>query len=218
MKVGTDAVLLGAWLSVEGVTRVLDVGTGTGILALMVAQRTNQALIPVSIEAIELDPDAAGQAGENAANSPWADRVRVVAADATSWSAQPYDLIVSNPPYFRESLKAPLAGRNLARHDDTLSWEELVALTDRLLTPSGRFALILPVEAEGVFEALCWERGLFLRRQCAVSTREGFPAKRLLLEFSREHGSVAYDALSIQTSHHQLTAAFAGLTAEFYLK
>ncbi len=212
MKVGTDAVLLGAWVQPGPATRILDVGTGTGVVALMLAQRSS-----ARIDALEIDPHAAAQASENVQNSQWNDRVRVMNTDARNWSGLPYDLIVSNPPFFRQSLKAPAANRSQARHDDTLNWEQLADLASHLLAPEGRFALILPVESEGVFDALCWERGLYLLRQCAVSTREGAAPKRLLLEFSRNQGLVEYSTLSLQTATHQYTESFSILTADFYL-
>ena len=219
MKVGTDAVLLGAWVNTVGATRILDVGTGTGVVALMLAQRTSQTVPnPATIDALELDSAAAAQAEENVWNSPWQERVNVHATDATTWSAQPYDLIVSNPPFFRQSLKAPDGTRNQARHDDTLSWEQLAGLAARLLTPEGRFALILPIESEGVFEAMCWKNGLYLLRQCAVSSSENAKPNRLLMEFSRRQGLVDYSTLTLQTTDHQRTEAFSTLTADFYLK
>jgi len=212
MKVGTDAVLLGAWVRTATASRVLDVGTGTGLVALMLAQRST-----ATIDALEIDADAAQQARENVLDSPWNNRVRIVAADARTWSEAPYDLIVSNPPFFRQSLKAPSPNRSLARHDDTLTWEQLVDLAGRQLTSDGRFALILPIESEGVFEALCWQRGLYLLRQCAVSTRMGAPPKRLLMEFSRNQGLVEYSTLTLHTVNLQRTEAFSILTADFYL-
>lgn len=219
MKVGTDAVLLGAWVPIVDATRILDVGTGTGVIALMLAQRTTHlSPFTATIDALELDPAAAAQASENVQGSPWVEHVHVFATDANTWSAPPYDLMVSNPPYFRQSLKAPTANRSQARHDDTLSWEELAGLANRLLAPEGRFALILPAAAEGVFEALCWEQGLYLHRHCAVSTREGTAPKRLLLEFSRRQGLVEYSTLALQAADHQRTEAFSTLTADFYLK
>jgi tRNA1Val (adenine37-N6)-methyltransferase len=231
MKVGTDAVLLGSWVHTGNVARILDVGTGTGVIALMLAQRTSHAVyapqlspsfhpvhVPATVDALELDPAAADQAKENVRNSPWAERVHVHATDATNWSALPYDLIVSNPPFFRQSLKAPAANRSQARHDDTLSWEQLAGLAAQLLAPEGHFALILPAASEGVFEAMCWERGLYLNRHCAVSTREDTEPKRLLLEFSRRQGLVEYSTLALQTPAHQRTEAFSNLTADFYLK
>ena len=143
MKVGTDGVLLGAWTSVDHSHRLLDIGTGTGLIALMLAQRCPQAFIT----AIDIDAEAVEQARENALSSPWKDRVEVLLQDICTFPAnQQFDTIVSNPPYFIDSLKCPDDQRNTARHTDTLDAERLLASVARLLTDDGRFSIILPAE------------------------------------------------------------------------
>ncbi|MDP4278038.1 MAG: methyltransferase [Bacteroidota bacterium] len=213
MKVGTDGVLLGAWADVLHAGRILDVGTGSGLIALMVAQRTEKA----SIDALEIDPEGAGQAKENFTKSPWPDRLNLVQADAVTWQAAPYDLIVSNPPFYRNALKAPSHRRKLARHDDTLTWEQLAKLASRLLTKGGKLAVVLPAEADQLFDAICWDETLYLVRRCDVSTRPGQPPKRLLLEFSTEKTPMQRSALTIETDDHIYTDDYSFLTADFYL-
>ena len=132
MKVGTDGVLLGAWFPLQEGCTVLDIGTGTGLIAIMAAQRGAGR-----VTAVEIDPDSAVQARANAANSPWADRIDVVCSDIALFNAGfRYDRIVCNPPYFRDSLRSPDSGRNTARHNDSLSFETLSACASRLLADS----------------------------------------------------------------------------------
>lgn len=213
MKVGTDGVLLGAWVNTENAKRILDAGTGSGLIALMLAQRTN-----ADIDAIEIDDSGFEQAKMNVKNSSWSDRIHVIHSDYNNHiSGQPYDIIVSNPPFFRNSLKAPLKGRNLARHDETLTWEQLIKKSAELLTPEGRLSVILPYEADGAFDALCWQYKLCITRRCEVSTTEGNPPRRLLLEFSRERTMTEHTSMAIETREHIRTTAFSSLTSDFYL-
>ena len=176
MKVGTDGVLLGALADVTAATHLLDIGTGTGLVALMLAQRNPS----MSIDAIEIDSKAAKQAAENVAQSPWP-QIRVHCTALQTYTAnQPYNLIVSNPPYFVNSLKAPKAERTTARHTDSLSFNELVAGVDRLLSPSGKFWVILPADEQTNFCQLAQEKGLYPYRLIHVHPRAEKPAKRTL--------------------------------------
>ena len=179
MKVGTDGVLLGAWAPVEGARRILDVGTGSGVIALQMAQRAPGA----RILAVEIDPEAARQAAANVAASPWADRIEVVCTDfARLTTEEPFDLIVSNPPYFVNSLQNPDAQRAKARHSDSLPYDLLLERAAELLAPSGRFALIFPVEPLGdVLEAAA-KHGLALDHLMRVFTKPG-QCKRLMCSF-----------------------------------
>jgi len=212
MKVGTDGVLLGAWAQTDTSGRILDIGTGSGLIALMMAQRTQ-----ASIDALEIDRAGAEQARDNVLKSPWSERIHVVCTNAVTWQAEPYDLILSNPPFYRNALKTPIPERKLARHDDTLTWEQLTKLAGRLLSPAGRLSVVLPVDAEGVFTSLCWQQMLYLSRRCAVSTICGHPPKRLLLEFSNEKRSIQHSSLSVETPEHYRTPEFSALMADFYL-
>ena len=162
MKVGTDGVLLGAWADVSGVTRALDVGTGTGLIALMLAQRSES----LQLAAIDIDEGAVLQATENVAASPWGERIGVEQADFVSFvPAKPYELIVSNPPYFQDSLKSPNDSRTAARHTDSLGFDQLVAKASELLAADGRFCVVIPTDAMAYFLACCDQCGLFLYKR-----------------------------------------------------
>ena len=172
MKVGTDGVLLGAWTNVNHSHRLLDIGTGTGLIALMLAQRCPQAFIT----AIDIDAEAVEQARENTLSSPWKDRVEVLLQDICTFPAnQQFDTIVSNPPYFIDSLKCPDNQRNTARHTDTLDAARLLESVARLLTDDGRFSIILPAEQTDLLIQTAHSQGLYPSRQTAVITRPGLP-------------------------------------------
>lgn len=213
MKVGTDGVLLGTWLQPGAAMRILDIGTGTGLIALCLAQRCS-----APIDAIELDAEAAAQAAENAAASPWAARIRVIQADVRTYRPDVrYDVIVCNPPFFRNSLPAPLKERNMARHDAHLTLEDLLQTAQALLTGSGVFALILPSDASARLEALCQTHGLHLQRRCYVQTVPGKQAKRMLYQFGREAVHAVDETLCLQDMHGKRSPQYANLTADYYL-
>jgi tRNA1Val (adenine37-N6)-methyltransferase len=182
MKVGTDAVLLGAWVNVKGVKRILDVGTGCGIIALMLAQRTEE---DVNIEGIEIEEQDVKQADENLLESRWCNRILFHNYSLQNFrSGYKYDLIVSNPPYFNNSQLPPKAHRAKARHTDLLSHKELLHHSVRLLKTKGRLSVILPFEEGKVFLSLAEEVGLFLNRQMAFYSRKEKLQERWLFEFS----------------------------------
>lgn len=219
MKVGTDAVLLGAWADVSGCKSILDVGTGTGIIALMLAQRGEG-----DIDAIDIDGDASAQAEGNVAASPFAGRIRVVHTSLSRFAADTlgkrYDLIVSNPPYFVNSLKCPDSRRAAARHTDSLPLPSLVHDAAGMLSPSGRIALVLPFGELTEVEKAARENALFIRRQTDVTAVRGAAPKRLLVELSRLEGSVAgrsRDTLVIEEPCHSYTPEYVALTRDFYL-
>lgn len=204
MKVGTDAVLLGAWA--KGGDRILDIGTGTGILSLMMAQRFGNS----SVVAIDLDAEAVGQARENVAQSPFAHRISVL-QQAVQQHVGQYDAIVCNPPYFADSLKTPDAQRTMARHAVTLTFAELMQAVCRLLDVEGEMSVVIPFDYRKrlVDEAIF--AGLFLCSECAIHTRSGAPARRYLLSF-RKH-LCGCDSMEITLGDDE----YERLTRDFYL-
>jgi len=215
MKVGTDGVLLGAWVHLRDAHRILDVGAGSGLISLILAQRT--VGLDTEIVGVELDLDAALQAQENVSRSPWASRLRIEQSDCRTFRDGFFDLIVSNPPFFRKSLQAPVRVRNQARHDESLSYEELVSLSAELLSDEGRLAVVLPYDTEALFEDICWQNCLYLVRRCDVSFVEGQAPRRVLLECSRRRNAIDRSLLALETTEHQRTNAFLSLTSDLYL-
>ena len=215
MKVGTDGVLLGAWTDVSHSCRILDIGTGTGLIALMLAQRCPQA----SITAIDIDAEAVEQAHENILSSPWKDRVEVLLQDVCPFPAnQQFDSIVSNPPYFIDSLKCPDSQRNTARHTDTLDAKRLLESVARLLSDNGRFSIILPAEQTDLLIQSAYTQGLYPSRQTAVITRPGLSPKRILMEFQKKKEAFHPDELIIELERHVYSEGYIALTKDFYLR
>ena len=274
MKVGTDGVLLGAWARVEHCERILDMGTGTGLVALMAAQRSQ-----ANIVAIDLDADAVAQAAENIAASPWKDRIQVLEADARKLShlrmengewrmenacaserngslpaisqrVQPsinevneqkndsqlthpkgnnsqfsilnsqffFDSLLCNPPFFENSLKCPDSARTMARHTDTLSFDDLARSAARLLSPEGELSVVIPYDRahDMTVSAAC--HGLFATHQTVVVPVEGGKPKRILMAFTREGAAHAVETLCIQDAQRNYTPAYIHLVGDFYLK
>ena len=181
MKVGTDAVLLGSWANVDEAQRILDIGTGSGVIALMAAQRTRATMI----DAVEIEKHDAEQAKENVLNSPWPARVFVHSMSIQEFSTPDlYDVIISNPPYFNNSQLPPDQRRHQTRHTVSLNYNTLIVTVCRLLKPDGRFNVILPF-AEGLqFIDLAARSQLFCSRKYSFRTRLAKPIERWLLEFS----------------------------------
>jgi tRNA1Val (adenine37-N6)-methyltransferase len=218
MKVGTDGVLLGAWASVPGPgSRVLDVGTGTGLIALMIAQRTWD----VSVDALEIDPSSARQANENIQDSPWKERMNCIHSSYQDYSIQckhRYDLIICNPPYFSASSKTPSKEKNLARHDDSLSLGDLFKGSVSLMKETTIISLILPVEKEVQAFDLMSEHQLYCKRITRIIPAPGKSTNRVLLEFSFIPGKCQEDELSIETGErHNYSEKYKNLTDAFYL-
>lgn len=179
MKVGTDGVLIGAWADVEGDSRILDLGTGSGLIALMLAQRNSEA----EILALDIDEQAAAQAHRNFELSPWAERLRVVHSNIVDYSQEcKFDHIVSNPPYFVDSLHSPDAARTAARHTSSLDFEQIISSAERLLEPGGRLSVILPTDVASLFRRVAFER-LWLTRQLDIVTKQGEAPRRTMMEF-----------------------------------
>ena len=214
MKVGTDGVLLGAWADIRPGCSVLDIGTGTGVVALMAAQRGAGG-----VSAVEIDPAAAAQAASNAAASEWADRISVHCADAASFNTGVrFDRILSNPPYFRDSLRSPDSGRNAARHNDSLSYETLVGCSVRLLAPDGLLCVVLPFDAADEFVRCAQTAGLYLARRTDVVTVQGREPKRSLLSFSTVYTQLQSDVLNMRDADGNESAEYVNLVKDFYLK
>jgi tRNA1Val (adenine37-N6)-methyltransferase len=215
MKVGTDGVLLGAWTrTTEG--RILDIGTGTGLIAIMLAQRSRTALV----DAIEVESKAYNQAAENISASNWKNRIEAHHTPIQNFEqTSQYDLIVSNPPFFAASTKAPNEDRNTARHTDTLSFDDLIASVIRLLNSDGIFSLILPINEAELFINLATRKKLFLNKKCTIKPNPTKLAKRVLMEFSFSEMEINSKELTIETAtRHQYTKEYISLTKDFYLK
>ena len=245
MKVGTDGVLLGVWAPIANqtgnkqspmsneqspLTNILDIGTGSGLIALMLAQRCPSA----HIDAIDIDAEAVAQAKENFADSVFRLQLSAFQSRLQDWQivndkcsdGKSYDLIVSNPPYFQNSLKNPDPGRKTARHTDSLSFEELIAHSVRLLAENGVFALILPAEAEEEIRTIASAAGLQLVRVTRVYSKESKPARRVLLAFCRQPSALSHQFSAVSPIEESLvledekggrSAAYSKLCEEFYL-
>lgn len=215
MKVGTDGVLLGAWADAENASRILDVGTGTGLIALMLAQRNSLA----RITAVEIDEEAAEQARINVAHSPWAERIDVVCKNFRFFETEDkYNLIISNPPYFVDALNCPDKQRNMARHTCELNYELLFQRSSRLLCEQGRVCVIIPAEVEQTVVATAWKYGLFPSRLLRVFTKPGKPCRRVLLSFCSQDKGCMEEVLYIEAEQNRFTPEYIALTREFYLK
>lgn len=219
MKIGTDGVLLGAWCPVDNNPfSVLDIGAGTGILSLMIAQRSNAE----QIDALEIDEDAYEQCVENFENSPWSDRLFCFHAGLDEFVDEPedeYDLIISNPPFYFENYKTDDSQRDLARFQDALPFEELVEAADLLLSENGIFAVIIPYKEEERFIDLCAQAELFPVKVTRVKGTHTKPIVRSLLAFKRYELSVlTADELVVEISRHEYTDEYIELTKDFYLK
>ncbi len=219
MKVGTDGVLLGAWCPIENKPfSILDIGTGTGLIALMLAQRSQAE----QIDAIEIDEDAYEQAVDNFENSSWSDRLFCFHAGLDEFMEEPedeYDLIVSNPPFYSEDYKTSNEQRDMARFQDAMPFEDLVEAADLLLSENGIFAVIIPYKEEVRFIDLCAEFELYPVRVTRVKGTHDTPIVRSLLAFKRyELSTLTADELVIETARHHYTEDYIALTQEFYLK
>lgn len=213
MKVGTDGVLLGAWA--PGGQRILDVGTGTSLIALMMAQR-----FPTShVVGIDVDDEACLQAVENVENSPFSDRVKIVKSSLQEFLVEEsFDAIVSNPPYFVNSLKNPDARRTLARHTDSLSFDDLFRGVGRLLSEYGVFSIIIPADALEQMLLNACHYGFYVSRQVAVKTVGRKLPKRYLISFRRQPTECVVEEIKVMTdSEGSRSAWFDALTREFYL-
>ena len=215
MKVGTDGVALGAWVPVDGVRRILDIGTGTGLIALMLAQRTSA---DCQIVAVELDHDAAEQAAENVANSKWFQRIQVVESEVQRLQAEPFELIVSNPPYFPHGQPFASPSRQQARHTSRLSHQDLLEHSIRLLAPNGKIAFILPVNEAHLMIDQAELYGFYVEQLQRLIPRPGLVPNRFLLLLSRYKHCARDECIVICAEDGGYSEAYAGMVRDFYLK
>ncbi len=227
MKVGTDGVLLGAWAPISSnAQHLLDIGTGTGLIALMLAQRLTPNSSRLTISAIDIDQSSIEQATENIKNSPFAQHITTYHTSLQDHNPQEkYDAIVCNPPYFVASLKCPNAQRTQARHTDSLSFEDLLFHSARLLNDGGSLSVILPVTEGNQLIDLAPKYGFTLTHLTEVHPTPTAPPKRLLLQFVKQnsqlnHSSllISHSSLTIEITRHQYTPEYIALTHDFYLK
>lgn len=218
MKVGMDGVLLGAWSDVSKANRILDIGTGTGLIALMLAQKNNVA----QIDAIEIDQDALLEATVNIQQSSWSNRINAERCSFQEFAErtnQRYDLIVSNPPFFTNGIKARLENRAQARHSDSLPLDVLISGAADLLCENGRIALILPVESFQEVKQQVVSNRLYISRLCRVKPNPIKPDFRILIELANSDCTIQESELMIEfEKHHDYTPEYKGLTRDFYLK
>ncbi len=217
MKIGTDGVLLGAWTSLKkSPETILDIGAGTGLIALMLAQRSGAE----TIDAIEIDEDAYEQCVDNFEASPWGDRLFCYHAGLDEFMDEiedQYDLIVSNPPFYAEEVPSGNSARDIARQNQSLPFEELIDGVSKLLAPSGIFSTIIPYKEEKHFIALALKPGLHCNRITRIKGNPRSEIKRSLLQFSFSGKEVRGDELIIEKERHHYTQEYIELTKDFYL-
>lgn len=214
MKVGTDGVLLGAWVKVEKAKNILDIGTGTGLVALMLAQRSF-----AFITAIDVDNEAVEQARENIDRSSWAERIKVLNEDIKQYNPDAkFDVIVSNPPYFKDSLKSPDKQRTLARHTEQLSYSDLIKKSASLLNEKGELSLIVPADVVDSIIEIAYRNHLFPCRQLSVLTKPNSLPKRVLITFCTDKDvKLCIKEMLIEKSRHVYSDEYIALTKTYYL-
>ncbi|MBL4904722.1 MAG: methyltransferase [Flavobacteriaceae bacterium] len=221
MKIGTDAVLLGAWCTVADFPdTILDIGSGTGVVALMLAQRSDA----MTVDAVEIDEAAFEQSVANFEQSDWADRLFCYHssfeefAKEMSEEEETYDVIVNNPPFYEAAYETKDAARNKARFTSSMSFESLIAGASKILAKNGTFTVIIPLKAEQDFVTLAHRHHLFLNRVCHIKGTPTTEVKRSLLSFSFQEKELISEELTIEVGRHQYTRDYIDLTKDFYLK
>jgi tRNA1Val (adenine37-N6)-methyltransferase len=215
MQIGTDAVLLGIWAEPENVRSILEIGTGCGVISLMLAQR-----LQARIDAIDTDENSILQAASNFMNNPWGENLRAIRTSLQDFGPScknKYDLILTNPPFFTDSLKSPHPQKNLARHDNSLSRRELLDCVKPLLEEDGLFLVILPAEASRKFSAMAEESELFIRRQMNIRPKQGKLVNRILTAYGFSHTTkVIPEELVLRNEDGKFTTEYITFTSAYY--
>ncbi|CAL2095373.1 tRNA1(Val) (adenine(37)-N6)-methyltransferase [Tenacibaculum sp. 190524A02b] len=221
MKIGTDAVLLGAWCSLENYPdTILDIGSGTGIISLMLAQRSNAS----TIDSVEIDEEAYEQSVQNFELSNWGDRLFCYHATFEEFveeikeEEETYNLIISNPPFYTDTYESDNEARNKARFTSSLTFHELINGVSSILSSEGTFNVIIPYKEEIQFIDIAKEKGLYVNRICHVKGNITSEIKRSMLTFSFSKKEIIKEELIIEKERHQYTDAYINLTKDFYLK
>jgi tRNA1Val (adenine37-N6)-methyltransferase len=215
MKVGTDAVLLGAWADPSDANSILDIGTGTGVIAIMLAQKCDAI-----IDAIDIDEASCRQAEINSRLSPWGERIHVIFSSIQQYclvTEKKYDYIISNPPYFGEEYREKASSADTAKHSIQLPFSDLVGCVCKLLAPDGKFCVILPYLESSVFCELAIRNKLFPQKALKVKTTAGKAEKRILIEFGFEKIKTEEMELLMMTSENSYTEEYIALTRDYYL-
>ncbi len=215
MKVGTDAVLLGAWVNAAEKKNILDIGTGSGVIALMLAQKSGAKITGIDIHRPSIE-----DAKRNFSDSKWNNRLKAVHASFQEYiekCSKHYDLIVSNPPFFTNSLKSPEQQKNISKHNDLLPYEELITGARRILAGNGSFCIIIPAGDYKRIIELSENAGLFLNRRLTVFPKPSKPLSRIIMEFSTSKHKTNNDGLFIRNDNNSYTSEYITLTKDFYL-
>ncbi len=216
MKVGTDGVLIGCWADVAGSKTLLDIGTGSGVIALILAQRTADDAI---IHGVEIEPEAAEQARLNVAASPWPDKIEVFPVRIQEFRPDlKFDHIVTNPPFFVNSFLPPDKRRKEARHAASLSFTDLIAAVVNLLDPAGKFSLIIPPVEGAVLREYALQKGLYCSRLWEFRPRPEKKIERWLMEFSFQEQETAKGEVVMYADGNEWSESFKALSRDFYIK
>lgn len=217
MKIGTDGVLLGAWCDISSANNILDIGSGSGLISLMIAQRSNAL-----ITGIEIDNDAAEQSIENINSSPWSNRITIENSNFIDWAQNEslfgeFDHIVSNPPFFNSGPIAPSSTRAMARHEYSLNYEQLIKLSIPLLTPDGKISIISPIERKDDITYFCELYQLNISRLTLISPKPNASPNRILWEISKQKCTTIQEHICIRNEFNQYSNNYISLTKDFYL-
>lgn len=217
MKVGTDGVLVGAWAESDNVTEILDIGSGTGLISLMLSQRFPKS----AIKGVELDKDAYSESVENVLQSKWADRIQIINGSIQEFAEMQtvlFGLIVSNPPFYQTQYRPVIESRSTARHNDTLPFTDLLESAKRMLADDGRFCVILPADSQSEIEQLCAKMDLCIAKKCNILPTPHKPAKRLMYSIAKQQISTVSETIVVEShGRHQYSEEYKNLTKDFYL-